>query len=191
MRQPARLWHVARASCPLGQGRPARAPSWPGRPCHRERSAGPALRPCGTSGLRRAWARRTGKFRWAKAEPSLEKPAGKAARLESEPCATFCRVACATGPATHTPQNQLSAELKVKTRGAERCSALRKGSSRCGSKGGSQRLYRLRDLQGPALGGRAFIRQAPQCYSEARTRAVSGIDGQRPAAEIEAGGGIR
>ena len=126
MRQPARLSHVARASCPLGQGRPARAPSWPGRPCHWERSAGPALRPCGTSGLRRAWARRTGKFRWAKAEPSLEKPAGKAARLESEPCATFCPVACATGPATHTSTEQLSAELKVKTRGAGRCSAVRR-----------------------------------------------------------------
>ena len=119
---------VARSAgiVPAGAGASRPCPVMAGTAMPPGTSAGPALRPCGTSGLRRAWARRTGKFRWAKAEPSLEKPAGKAARLESEPCATFCRVACATGPATHTSTEQLSAELKVKTRGAGRGSAVRR-----------------------------------------------------------------
>jgi hypothetical protein len=76
-------------------------------------------------------ARRTGKFRWAKAGPWQERLAGKAARLESEPCATFCpatfcRVACATGPAAHSSPHRLSAESRMKMRGAERCSAVRR-----------------------------------------------------------------
>ncbi len=106
----------------------ALAASWPGRPCHRERSAGPALRPCGTSGLRRALARRTGKFRWAKAGPRrkgpMEKPQGWRASLALRSAAL--RFAGWPTPPAHTFPQRLSAESRLKMRGAECCSALQR-----------------------------------------------------------------
>ena len=78
---------------PLGRtpGHPARARQPGGAAIHEERSAGPALRSCGTCRQRRALARIPGKSRWAPG--GGRPPVGKAARLESEPCATFRRLA--------------------------------------------------------------------------------------------------
>jgi hypothetical protein len=60
----------------------------PGGPSHGERSAGPALRSCVTFGPAGVLARPTWKPRWAR--DGRPPRAGKAARLECEPCATFC-----------------------------------------------------------------------------------------------------
>ena len=61
-------------------------------------------------------ARVTGKSRWSPGERRTPagKPAraGKAARLESEPCATFCRAGCAAGPVAHSPAS-LSAKVPM------------------------------------------------------------------------------
>ena len=54
--------------------------------------------------------------REAKVRPRRRSRAGRAARLESEPCATFCSVGCATGPAGYARPLRLSAESRSKMR---------------------------------------------------------------------------
>ena len=75
-------------------------------------NAGPALRPCGTSGLRRASAPFTGEFAWAQSQTRTL--AGKAARLESEPCATFGSLWCtAAGTVAPTRNDTLVTHYPV------------------------------------------------------------------------------
>ena len=82
-----------------------------------------------------------------KSVPRRKRRAGRAARLESEPCATFCSVGCATGPAGYARPLRLSAESRLMRENRDRAA----GCPRHRAPPWPGRPWREEGSAGPAL----------------------------------------